>query len=114
MARKPVVSRSVKYTSCRCLMIDLRRKQQYVLTQNIRGTWTKDEINKRGDKFFTTAKQKFITCSRVEYVTINYEMSIDDFTRAATIKNIIKGRSHANSPVKDTSSKPLNKTKGEN
>ena len=114
MARKPVVSRSIKYTSCRCLMIDLRKKQQFTLTENIRGTWTKDEINKRGDKLFTTARQKFITCNKVEYVIINYEMTMEEFTRAATIKNIIKCCSHAKeSPVKD-SSRSLNKTKGEN
>lgn len=85
MPRKPVVSRTLKYTRCRCLLIDLKTKTQ--LTQNIDvlGCYTKQEINKKGDKLFSTPKIKFITCLRVTQITKQYSMDLNEFIRAANL-----------------------------
>ena len=90
MPRKQIVSRTLKYTLCRCLMIDLKKKQQYMATFEIRGSYTKDEINKKGEKLFTNAKQKFIICNKTTLIEKTFVMSLEDFTRAATIQEKLR------------------------
>lgn len=79
MPRKRVVSRVVQTTSASCLMIDLKSKEQFRKTFVLCGHLTRDNINKRGERLFSTKKQKFVTCLRATQHDDFYAMPEEEF-----------------------------------
>ena len=84
MPRKRVVSRTVQTTSANCLMINLKTKEQFRKTFTLCGHHTRDMINKRGERLFTTKKEKFVTCLREVQHNDFYSMPEEQFITLAT------------------------------
>lgn len=84
MPRKRVVSRTVQTTSASCLMINLKTKEQFRKTFTLCGHLTRDMINKRGERLFTTKKEKFVTCLRATQHNDFYAMPEEQFITLAT------------------------------
>lgn len=83
MPRKRVVSRTVLTTEAYCLMINLKTKEQFKKSFTLCGTLSRDMINKRGDKLWTTKKEKFVTCTRAVHKSDFYAMPEEQFVQLA-------------------------------
>lgn len=83
MPRKRVVSRTVLTTTAYCLMVDLKTKEQVKRSFTLCGTLSRDMINKRGDRLWTTKKEKFVTCVRAVHNSDFYAMPEEQFVELA-------------------------------
>lgn len=83
MPRKRVVSRTVLTTEAYCLMVNLKTKEQFKTSFTLCGHLTRDIINKRGDRLWTTNKEKFVTCTRAVHRSDFYAMPEEEFVRLA-------------------------------
>lgn len=84
MPRKRVVSRTVITTTAYCLMIDLKTKEQFKKSFVLCGSFTRDAINRKGDRLWTTKKEKFVTCLRAVPHNDFYAMPEEMFVELAT------------------------------
>lgn len=84
MPRKRVVSRAVRTTTAYCLMINTKTKEQFRKSFTLCGTKTRDEINRRGDKLFSSGPEKFVNCDRVKHDADFYVMPEEEFVKLAT------------------------------
>lgn len=90
MPRKRVVSRTLKLTDCKCLMIDLQKEKSMVKTYTILGHLTLDQVNRRGDRIFTTDREKFARCKSVQTRSELYYLTEEEFFKLARKKGDTK------------------------
>lgn len=83
MPRKRVVSRTLKLTDCKCLVIDLKKEKSLTKTYTILGHYNVDQINKRGDRLFTTDKEKFARCKSATCREQMYYLTEEEFFHTA-------------------------------
>ena len=80
MPRKRVVGRHIKTTVCTFLLADVKKGEVKTVRRELVGTFTKAEINAgKGDKFFTTKKEKFIHCKSVKNLNDYYYLTEKEF-----------------------------------
>lgn len=83
MPRKRVVSRTILTTSARCLMINLKTEEPFKETFVINGSFTRDEINRKGERLFNGPGKKFVRCVKVTHNSDLYIMPEADFIKLA-------------------------------